>query len=107
MLVGCRFAFFALCSLMKLTSIPGSQVISIYDLNNREALQASLRMRLHARNVVESPEAVREAISMVGGRLSYLSRISKSRNMMEMATHLLGTEKGVSFFSLSSTGSSF
>lgn len=79
------------------------KVLSIYDLNAREALQASLRMRLHARNVVESPEAVKEVISMVGGRLSYLSRISKARNMMDMAEHLLRTEKGVRLISLTFT----
>jgi len=70
------------------------QVISIYDLNNREALQASLRMRLHSGKKLESPDKIKEVISVVGGRLSYLSRISKSRDMMDMAEHLLRVEKG-------------
>lgn len=70
------------------------QVISIYDLNHREALQASLRMRLHSGKKLDNPAEVKEAISLVGGRLSYLSRVSKATDMMAMAQHLLRVEKG-------------
>jgi hypothetical protein len=69
-------------------------VISVYDLDNREALQASLRMRLHSGKKLESPDKVKEVVSIVGGRLSYLSRISKAHDMMEMVDHLLRVEKG-------------
>jgi len=70
------------------------QVLSISDLNASEALQASLQMRLHSRKLLESPDIIKEAVSVVGGRLSYLSRVSKARDMMEMANHLRIVEKG-------------
>jgi len=70
------------------------QVISIYDLNTREALQASLRIRLHSRRTLESLDKVKEVIALVGGRFSYLSRVSKAKDMMDMAKHLLRVEKG-------------
>jgi len=70
------------------------QVISVYDLNNHEALQASLQMRLHSGKKLESPDKVKEAISMIGGRLLFLSMISKAHDMMDMTEHLLRVEKG-------------
>jgi len=69
-------------------------VVSVYDLNNREAIQASLNMRRNSNHEKESIERVREAVSIVGGRLSYLSRVSKARDMIEMANHLKDVEKG-------------
>jgi hypothetical protein len=34
------------------------------------------------------------AISILGGRLDYLNRVSRARDMMEMARHTLAVEKG-------------
>lgn len=65
----------------------------MYDLNTKEALQASVRMRINARRRVEDPDTFREAISIVGGRLAYLNRVSKSRDMLELANHMLRVEK--------------
>ena len=69
-------------------------VFSVYDLDNREAVQASINMRRSSGREKERIETVREAVSIVGGRLSYLSRVSKARNMLEMADHLKTVEKG-------------
>ena len=69
-------------------------MFSVYDLDNKEAIQASINMRHSSGREKESIETVREAVSIVGGRLSYLSRVSKARNMLEMADHLKTVEKG-------------
>ena len=69
-------------------------VFSVYDLDNRETVQASINMRRSSGHEKERIETVREAVSIVGGRLSYLSRVSKARNVLEMADHLKAVEKG-------------
>ena len=69
-------------------------MLSVYDLDNREAIQASVNMRHHSTRGKENIKTVREAVSIVGGRLSYLSRVSKARDMLEMANHLKTVEKG-------------
>jgi hypothetical protein len=69
-------------------------VLSVYDLDNKEAIQASMNMRRNSNRGKEPLETVREAVSIVGGRLSYLSRVSKSRDMLEMANHLKTVERG-------------
>ena len=69
-------------------------VVSIYDLDNKEAIQASINMRHSYNREKETIETVREVVSIVGGRLSYLSRVSKARDMLEMANHLKDVEKG-------------
>lgn len=69
-------------------------MLSVYDLDNTEAIQASMHIRHSSRRKMENIETVREAVSIVGGRLSYLSRVSKARDMLEMANHLKTVEKG-------------
>lgn len=69
-------------------------VLSIYDLDNEKAIQASTNMRRNSNRGKETPETVREAVSIVGGRLSYLSRVSKAQDMLGMANHLKTVEKG-------------
>ena len=69
-------------------------MVSVYDLDNKEAIQASMNMRRSSNYAKESIETVREAVSIVGGRLSYLSRVSKARDMLEMANHLRDVERG-------------
>ncbi|KAL0955764.1 hypothetical protein HGRIS_001979 [Hohenbuehelia grisea] len=69
-------------------------VLSIYDLDHGEAHTALRRMRLNAKGKLESPEEIKSAIELVGGRLSYLNRISKThREMTDMAKNLLLIEK--------------
>ena len=69
-------------------------MLSIYDLDNKEAIQAATNIRHNSKHEGESIEAVREVVSIVGGRLSYLSRVSKARDMLEMANHLKTVERG-------------
>jgi hypothetical protein len=39
------------------------------------------------------PEVAKQAISLVGGRLSFLNRICHAKDMLAMARHLLAVEK--------------
>ena len=39
-------------------------------------------------------EALTQTISILGGRLAYLNRVSRAHDMVEMARHLLAVEKG-------------
>lgn len=68
-------------------------VVSVYDLNHREALQASLRMRMNAHREVEEIDAFKEVVNIMGGRLSYLGKTCKAKEMMPTAKHLLQVEK--------------
>ncbi|KAG6861119.1 hypothetical protein C0995_003848 [Termitomyces sp. Mi166 len=69
-------------------------VLSIYDLDTTESLHAVNRMRMSSRHPSTTPEQLKEAVSLVGGRLSYLSKVAKAKHMVEMAEHLKGVEKG-------------
>lgn len=69
-------------------------MLSVYDLDSKEAIQASMNMRHHSNRGKETLDTVREAISIVGGRLAYLSRVSKARDMLEMANYLKTVERG-------------
>ncbi|EMD33137.1 hypothetical protein CERSUDRAFT_87468 [Gelatoporia subvermispora B] len=69
------------------------QVVSVYDLNLRGSLQALVRMRLNNEHKLEDPQTFKEAIAIVGGRLSYLSRISKADDMLRNARHMLDVER--------------
>ncbi|PPQ64938.1 hypothetical protein CVT26_015658 [Gymnopilus dilepis] len=68
-------------------------VISIYDLNTQESLQAASRMRRAANRPPADPEDLKTAVSFVGGRLAYLNKVSKAKDMVGMARHLLEVEK--------------
>ncbi|KAF9529699.1 hypothetical protein CPB83DRAFT_247920 [Crepidotus variabilis] len=73
-------------------------VLSISDLSPREAFQAASRIRqstskYSATSTPEEQEQLQEAISLVGGRLSYLNKVSKSKNVLKMAEHLMEVEK--------------
>ena len=63
------------------------------DLNAREALHASVQLRMSARRSVENEESFRKTINIVGGRLSYLTKASKYPDMLGHARHLLDVEK--------------
>lgn len=90
------------------------KVISIYDLNNQEALQAASRLRYNAGRSSVDSEDLKLAVSYVGGRLAYLNKVSlhselpslreptlmlftfqvsKAKDMVGMARHLLEVEK--------------
>ena len=71
-----------------------TQVLSIYDLNKAESIHALTRMRKSVREQQKGTrENIMEAVSIVGGRLLYLNKVSKARDMAEMARHMLSVEK--------------
>jgi hypothetical protein len=39
-------------------------------------------------------DTISQAISILGGRLAYLNRVSRAGDMVEMARHMLAVEKG-------------
>ncbi|KAL0570951.1 hypothetical protein V5O48_011008 [Marasmius crinis-equi] len=68
-------------------------ILSIFDLDTKEALSAVTRMRLDVRHKIEKPEEIKNAVSIVGGRLSYLNILARSRDITEAAVRLLRVEK--------------
>ncbi|KAF7351153.1 hypothetical protein MSAN_01678000 [Mycena sanguinolenta] len=68
-------------------------VLSIYDLDHKEAMHAANRMAMSMKKKNISQPIIEEAIGMVGGRLSYLNKVARSKDMLEMATQLLSVEK--------------
>ncbi|KAJ2922672.1 hypothetical protein H1R20_g14415, partial [Candolleomyces eurysporus] len=69
-------------------------VISVADLEQSEAMRALTRMRRDASRNSASPEEIRSIVDVVGGRLSYLNRAARSKDMEAMAKHMLDVEKG-------------
>lgn len=72
----------------------GFQVLTVYDLTPEEALGACRRMRYHVSLPVPVEDTLSQAISLLGGRLSYLNRVARARDMVELARHMLAVEKG-------------
>ncbi|RXW23201.1 hypothetical protein EST38_g2618 [Candolleomyces aberdarensis] len=69
-------------------------VLSVSDLRQSEAVHVLTRMRRDANIKSPSPDEIRSIVDIVGGRLSYLSRAARSRDMEAMARHMLAIEKG-------------
>ena len=67
--------------------------MSVYDLSAKDALTAAMRMRLNARQKKESPELLKEVVDIVGGRLTYLGKVTKAQDMVGHAKHMLAVEK--------------
>lgn len=62
--------------LIRLQDLPLiSQVISVSDLDTREALHAATRIRRSAGRAPAEPEELKTVVSLVGGRLSYLNKV--------------------------------
>ncbi|KIK67504.1 hypothetical protein GYMLUDRAFT_37647 [Collybiopsis luxurians FD-317 M1] len=68
-------------------------VLTISDLNTNEALHACTRMRLNVKQKIEHGDQIKEAVSIVGGRLSYLNKVATSNDVLEMANSMLEIEK--------------
>ncbi|KAJ3839623.1 hypothetical protein F5878DRAFT_615770 [Lentinula raphanica] len=70
-------------------------VLSISDLDTREALHACIRMRANVKKRVENHDhdQIKEAVSIVGGRLSYLNKVATSVDALDMSNSLLEIEK--------------
>ena len=57
---------------------PHLQVVSVYDLDKKEAIHATNRMRRESsasKYGKNSQSDIREAVSVLGGRLAYLSKV--------------------------------
>ncbi|KAH9944767.1 hypothetical protein B0H21DRAFT_694510 [Amylocystis lapponica] len=70
------------------------QASPIHHFTLREGLRAVSQMRQAEKHFLEDTETCRKVVSIVGGRLSYLSRVCKSRDMLEEARNMLAIEKG-------------
>ncbi|OBZ69997.1 hypothetical protein A0H81_10438 [Grifola frondosa] len=68
-------------------------VVAVSDLSYKEALRTSMRMRMNAKHQKDDPEVFKKVITIIGGRLTYLSRVSKAKHMLEHAEHMLAVEK--------------
>ncbi|KAJ6593510.1 hypothetical protein B0H19DRAFT_1205053 [Mycena capillaripes] len=68
-------------------------VLSIYDLDNNEAMHAATRMYMSMKKKAIATSVIQEAIGLVGGRLSYINKVARSKDMIEMANHILSVEK--------------
>ncbi|KAH8828391.1 hypothetical protein DL96DRAFT_1174418 [Flagelloscypha sp. PMI_526] len=68
-------------------------VVNIYDLDGNEAMHAAGRLRRNTR-LPSAPQSIfKEVVSMVGGRLAYLSKVTKSHDMIAAAKSMLDIEK--------------
>ncbi|KAK2463130.1 hypothetical protein APHAL10511_004785 [Amanita phalloides] len=69
-------------------------VMSISDLNEKEALQAVSQLRSRLQYEPASEKEIKKVVSLVGGRLSYLDQVSRAQDMVVKAKHLVAVEKG-------------
>ena len=69
--------------------------LTIYDLGADETTSACERIRRQFTSLPNPAQSeMEEATAIVGGRLSYLNRIARARDMVSMAKHMLAVEKG-------------
>ncbi|KIJ65921.1 hypothetical protein HYDPIDRAFT_27136 [Hydnomerulius pinastri MD-312] len=68
-------------------------VLSIRDLSFPQARTALNQMHISRKKIHEDEATVDKAVSLIGGRLAYLSKVSRSRDMLESAQELLYGEK--------------
>jgi hypothetical protein len=57
-------------------------------------MQALARMHLIIKQLEPKPAVLQRVISLVGGRMSYLNKATRSEDMVEMAEHMKNIEKG-------------
>lgn len=69
-------------------------VLSVEDLPYSEAFQALSAARLKSGRPPVGREELNETLELVGGRLSFITKAAKARDMTAMAKHLLAVEKG-------------
>lgn len=67
----------------------------MYDLDTRESLHALRRLRrdVVGKQPMDSPEILQETLDITGGRLSFLSRVAKSKDTVVAAKKLLRAEQ--------------
>lgn len=70
------------------------QVLTIKDLNAAASKYALKMMRAHQpNNALDTPEIYREVLSIVGGRLAFLNKISRASSMVDEAKWMLNDER--------------
>ena len=65
----------------------------MYDLSSTDAFAAAVRMRKNAHRPKASHDTFREVVSLVGGRLTYLGKVTKAADMVKHARQMLSVEK--------------
>lgn len=68
--------------------------LSIFDLKPHEALYAARRLRRSHNQPEVDEKTLTEALSYVGGRLSFISKLVKTPRMEETARNMVNREKG-------------
>lgn len=70
------------------------RVISVADLKPDQSLAALRHLRQELQGTIDDDEVLKEALSICGGRLSYLNRLAHSQDMLGIAHRMLRREKG-------------
>lgn len=82
------------------------QVLTVADLSPKESLQALRKLRQYPTSsstpykgvmqsqIDEQTDVYHEVLQYTGGRLSHLSRVARSQDMLKTAKNMLKTEKG-------------
>src|SRR5712672_995437 len=79
---------------MRFLILSASQILTIYDLTLEEAQGALKRIRRYTSLPILLEETLTQAISILGGRLAYLNRVSRAHDVVGMARQMLAVEKG-------------
>lgn len=69
------------------------QVLSLYDLNMKEAVYAFKRLRSKSGRDPEDTEIIYQVLDYTGGRLAYINKAARSETPLRAAEHILETEK--------------
>ncbi|OCK75084.1 hypothetical protein K432DRAFT_386416 [Lepidopterella palustris CBS 459.81] len=69
------------------------EVTPVGDLQKDRALQALANYRMKYFNEQTPPETLEKVYDKIGGRLTYLNRVAKSKDMISMCDHICDTEK--------------
>ncbi|KAH8085424.1 hypothetical protein BXZ70DRAFT_1045607 [Cristinia sonorae] len=78
---------------MRESALSRIRFMSVYDLDFHRAVRTAMRMRQDEKGIIEPEETFKAAISLVGGRLSTLSKLVSAEDMLAEARHLLAVEK--------------
>lgn len=69
------------------------KVVSIGDLSFEKARHALTRMRMNRHKSQPDQETIDQVVSLVGGRMSFLSKMSRTRDMLKSAQEVVDWEK--------------
>jgi len=69
------------------------EVLSIHDLPKMSAIQALAKYRSRYHGKPPTDQELEEVYEKVGGRLSFLNRVAKSKNMLDMCEKISAIEK--------------